>query len=85
MVCYAAAFNAAGLGDQLNVHYWLQSNGAHVPRSVLEQRTKLNTIQAELTHQLNRQPSLEEIAAAAGMSPDKVQGVLKLASRQVLL
>lgn len=46
---------------------------------MVEQLSKVNTTRDELTEELQREPSLEEVAARCGFSVKRIQALLKAA------
>ena len=62
-----------------------QARTIRVPVHMVETINKLSRYQRQLTLELNREPTDEELAKKMGMSPDKVREVIKIAQDQVSL
>ncbi len=52
---------------------------------MVETINKLSRFQRQLTLELNREPTDEELAAKMGMSPEKIREVIKIAQDPVSL
>ena len=62
-----------------------QARTIRVPVHMVETINKLSRYQRQLTLELNREPTDEELAKKMGMSPDKVREVIKIAQDPVSL
>ena len=62
-----------------------QARTIRVPVHMVETINKMARIQRQLTLELNREPSDEEIATKMGITPDKVREVLKISQDPVSL
>lgn len=62
-----------------------QARTIRVPVHMVETINKLSRYQRQLTLELNRDPTDEELAKKMGMSPDKVREVIKIAQDPVSL
>ena len=62
-----------------------QARTIRVPVHMVESINKLSRYQRQLTLELNREPTDEELAKKMGMSPDKVREVIKIAQDPVSL
>ena len=62
-----------------------QARTIRVPVHMVETINKLSRYQRQLTLELNREPTDEELAKKMGMSPDKVREVIKIAQDLVSL
>ena len=62
-----------------------QARTIRVPVHMVETSNKLSRYQRQLTLELNREPTDEELAKKMGMSPDKVREVIKIAQDPVSL
>ena len=62
-----------------------QARTIRVPVHMVETINKLARIQRQLTLELNREPSEEELAKKMGISPDKVREVMKISQDPVSL
>ena len=62
-----------------------QARTIRVPVHMVETINKMSRIQRQLTLELNREPSEEEIAKKMGVSVDKVREVLKISQEPVSL
>ena len=62
-----------------------QARTIRVPVHMVETINKLSRYQRQLTLELNREPTDEELAKKMGMSPDKVREVIKIAQEPVSL
>ena len=62
-----------------------QARTIRVPVHMVETINKLSRYQRQLTLELNREPTDEELAKKMGMSPDKVREVIKIAQDPVFL
>ena len=62
-----------------------QARTIRVPVHMVETINKLSRYQRQLTFELNREPTDEELAKKMGMSPDKVREVIKIAQDPVSL
>ena len=62
-----------------------QARTIRVPAHMVETINKLSRYQRQLTLELNREPTDEELAKKMGMSPDKVREVIKIAQDPVSL
>ena len=56
-----------------------QAKTIRIPVHMTETINKLTRVRSKLSNDLNRDPSLEEIATAMGMTPDKVQEIMNYA------
>ena len=61
------------------------ANTIRIPVHMVETINKLSRYQRQLTLELNREPTDEELAKKMGMSPDKVREVIKIAQDPVSL
>ena len=64
---------------ELKRHFRDKGWAVRVPRRVQELHMRLNTVVAELTHQLGRSPSIAELAAAARASEEEVLEAMEAA------
>ena len=62
-----------------------QARTIRVPVHMVETINKLSRFQRQLTLELNREPTDEELAAKMGMSPEKIREVIKIAQDPVSL
>lgn len=62
-----------------------QSKTIRIPVHMAETINKMNRIKSKLSNELNRDPSIEEIAEAMGITPDKVQEIMNYALDPVSL
>ena len=62
-----------------------QARTIRVPVHMVETINKLSRFQRQLTLELNREPTDEELAEKMGMSPEKVREVIKIAQDPVLM
>ncbi len=62
-----------------------QARTIRVPVHMIEAITKLNGAQRRLWQELGREPAPEELAAALGITPEKVQELLKISQEPVSL
>jgi RNA polymerase primary sigma factor len=62
-----------------------QSRTIRIPVHMVETMNKVNRIRRELVHDLNREPTPEEIAEAAKMSAERVREILSLGQEPVSL
>lgn len=62
-----------------------QSKTIRIPVHMAETINKMNRIKSKLSNELNRDPSIEEIAEAMGVTPDKVQEIMNYALDPVSL
>ena len=62
-----------------------QARTIRVPVHMVETINKLARVQRQLTLELNREPSEEELAKKMGMSPDKIREIYKISQEPVSL
>ncbi len=62
-----------------------QARTIRVPVHMVETINKLARIQRQLTQELNREPTEQELASKMDMSPDKIREVLKISQEPVSL
>ena len=62
-----------------------QARTIRVPVHMVETINKLSRFQRQLTLELNREPTDDELAAKMGMSPEKIREVIKIAQDPVSL
>ena len=62
-----------------------QARTIRIPVHMVETINKLSRFQRQLTLELNREPTDEELAAKMGMSPEKIREVIKIAQDPVSL
>lgn len=62
-----------------------QARTIRVPVHMVETINKLARVQRQLTQELNREPTEQELASKMGMAPDKIREVLKISQEPVSL
>ena len=62
-----------------------QSRTIRVPVHMIEQMTKLRRVAKQLLQQLGREPDMQELAEAAGLSVEETERVLKIGKQPVSL